>query len=144
MSCLPRRSRVAVPGSRRPGAARRSRASWYSECHVRGWPGAPPAREHGSVSVQEDRRGAEVGAFLRALRARLRPEDVGLADLGRRRTPGLRRQEVAERAAVSIEWYIRLEQGKAGAPGSAVLDGIAEALLMSPAEREYLHLTARG
>jgi PAS domain-containing protein len=96
------------------------------------------------VSVQEDRRGAEVGAFLRSMRARLRPEDVGLADLGRRRTPGLRRQEVAERAAVSIEWYIRLEQGKAGAPGSAVLDGIAEALLMSPAEREYLHLTARG
>lgn len=85
-----------------------------------------------------------MGAFLRATRARLRPEDVGLPDTGHRRTPGLRRQEVAQLAAVSIEWYIRLEQGRAGTPGSAVLDGIAEALLLSPAEREYLHLTARG
>jgi transcriptional regulator with XRE-family HTH domain len=96
------------------------------------------------VSVQDDRRGTEVGTFLRAMRARVRPEDVGLPGTGHRRTPGLRRQEVAQLAAVSIEWYIRLEQGKAGTPGSAVLDGIAEALMLSAAEREYLHLTARG
>lgn len=78
------------------------------------------------------------------MRARLTPEDVGLRTTGRRRTPGLRRQEVAELAAVSIDWYIRLEQGRVGAPGTGVLDAIGEALRLSPAEREYLHLTARG
>lgn len=78
------------------------------------------------------------------MRGRLAPEDVGLRSVGRRRTPGLRRQEVAELAAVSIDWYIRLEQGRVGAPGSAVLDALAEALRLSPVEREYLHLTARG
>ncbi len=78
------------------------------------------------------------------MRGRLAPEDVGLRSVGRRRTPGLRRQEVAELAAVSIDWYIRLEQGRVGAPGSAVLDALAAALRLSPVEREYLHLTARG
>ncbi|MFB4300090.1 helix-turn-helix transcriptional regulator [Actinomadura sp. NTSP31] len=86
----------------------------------------------------------ELAAFLRAARERVRPEDVGLAGLGRRRTPGLRRQEVAELAAVSVDWYVRLEQGRVGTPGSAVLDGIAAALLLSPAERVHLHLIARG
>jgi transcriptional regulator with XRE-family HTH domain len=96
------------------------------------------------VEDREGERRAETGAFLRAMRGRLRPEDVGLAAVpGRRRTPGLRRQEVAELAAVSIDWYIRLEQGRAGAPGVAVLDGIADALRLSPAERDYLHLIAR-
>ncbi|WP_344660594.1 helix-turn-helix transcriptional regulator [Catenulispora subtropica] len=85
-----------------------------------------------------------LGEFLVAMRGRLSPDDVGLRSTGRRRTPGLRRQEVAELAAVSIDWYIRLEQGRAGAPGSGVLDAIGEALRLSPAEREYLHLTARG
>ncbi|GAA1227509.1 helix-turn-helix transcriptional regulator [Kitasatospora nipponensis] len=85
-----------------------------------------------------------MAAFLRAARARIRPEDVGLRGGGRRRTPGLRRQEVAELAAVSVDWYIRVEQGRVGAPGSAVLDAIGAALRLTPAEREYLHLTARG
>ncbi|MGW7539610.1 helix-turn-helix transcriptional regulator [Streptomyces sp. NPDC054770] len=88
-------------------------------------------------------RRAELGEFLRAMRARLRPEDVGLPDLGRRRTPGLRRQEVAQLAAVSIDWYIRLEQGRVGTPGAAVLDAVAQALRLSPAERHHLHLIAR-
>ncbi|MEY9859030.1 transcriptional regulator with XRE-family HTH domain [Catenulispora sp. GAS73] len=89
-------------------------------------------------------RQSTLGEFLTAMRGRLAPEDVGLRSVGRRRTPGLRRQEVAELAAVSIDWYIRLEQGRVGAPGSAVLDALAEALRLSPVEREYLHLTARG
>ncbi|MFL6116001.1 MAG: helix-turn-helix transcriptional regulator [Catenulispora sp.] len=89
-------------------------------------------------------RHSALGEFLVAMRARLAPEDVGLRSTGRRRTPGLRRQEVAELAAVSIDWYIRLEQGRATAPGTGVLDGIADALRLSPAEREYLYLTARG
>jgi len=86
----------------------------------------------------------ELAGFLRAARDRVRPEDVGLPALGRRRTSGLRRQEVADLAAVSIDWYIRLEQGRVGTPGSAVLDGVAAALRLTPAEREHLHLIARG
>jgi len=86
----------------------------------------------------------ELSAFLRAMRARVRPADVGLPELGRRRTPGLRRQEVAQLAAVSIDWYIRLEQGRVGAPGAAVLDAVAGALVLTEAERHHLHLIARG
>lgn len=87
---------------------------------------------------------AELGAFLRAMRARISPEDVGLPRHGARRTPGLRRQEVAQLAAVSIDWYIRVEQGRAGQPSAMVLDAIAEALRLSPTERTHLHLLARG
>jgi len=78
------------------------------------------------------------------MRARLRPEDVGLPDVGRRRTPGLRRQEVAQLAAVSIDWYIRLEQGRVGTPGASVLDAVAGALRLSPSERRHLYLISRG
>ncbi|WP_305788323.1 helix-turn-helix transcriptional regulator [Symbioplanes lichenis] len=86
----------------------------------------------------------ELSAFLRAMRSRVRPEDVGLPEFGRRRTPGLRRQEVAQLAAVSIDWYIRLEQGRVGVPGTAVLDSVAQALKLSETERHHLHLIARG
>ncbi|MFE9813292.1 helix-turn-helix transcriptional regulator [Streptomyces sp. NPDC005548] len=86
----------------------------------------------------------ELSAFLRVMRSRVRPEDVGLPEIGRRRTPGLRRQEVAQLAAVSIDWYIRLEQGRVGVPGTAVLDAVAQALKLSEAERHHLHLIARG
>ncbi|WP_027341352.1 helix-turn-helix transcriptional regulator [Hamadaea tsunoensis] len=86
----------------------------------------------------------ELSAFLRAMRSRVRPADVGLPDIGRRRTPGLRRQEVAQLAAVSIDWYIRLEQGRVGVPGTAVLDAVGQALKLSAAERHHLHLIARG
>ncbi|GIF20876.1 transcriptional regulator with XRE-family HTH domain [Actinoplanes tereljensis] len=86
----------------------------------------------------------ELSAFLRAMRARVQPDDVGLPEMSRRRTPGLRRQEVAQLAAVSIDWYIRLEQGRVGVPGAAVLDSVAEALKLTEAERHHLHLIARG
>lgn len=90
------------------------------------------------------RRACELGSFLRAARERVSPREAGLPETGRRRTPGLRRQEVAQLAAVSVDWYIRLEQGRAGTPGSGVLDGIADALRLGPAERTHLHLLARG
>ncbi|MFJ5229257.1 helix-turn-helix transcriptional regulator [Kitasatospora sp. NPDC088391] len=86
---------------------------------------------------------AELAAFLRAKRTRLQPEQVGLPRGPRRRTPGLRRQEVAQLAAVSVEWYVRLEQGRVGTPGAAVLDAVAEALRLTPDERRHLHLIAR-
>ncbi len=62
----------------------------------------------------------------------------------RRRTPGLRREEVAERAGVSVDWYIRLEQGRASRPSAAVLDALAGALDLSAAERKYLFRVSRG
>ncbi|MGW6422692.1 helix-turn-helix transcriptional regulator [Nocardia sp. NPDC055053] len=89
-------------------------------------------------------RSSELGAFLRAARERRSPQAAGLPETSRRRTPGLRRQEVAQLAAVSVDWYIRLEQGRAGTPGSGVLDGLADALGLAQAERTHLHLLARG
>ncbi|BAJ31562.1 MULTISPECIES: helix-turn-helix transcriptional regulator [Kitasatospora] len=105
-------------------------------------PPAPPP-ERARTRAQPPRQ-AELAAFLRAKRARLRPEEVGLPDGPRRRTPGLRRQEVAQLAAVSVEWYVRLEQGRVGTPGGAVLDALAEALRLTPDEHRHLHRIARG
>jgi transcriptional regulator with XRE-family HTH domain len=84
----------------------------------------------------------ELGAFLRSRRERLRPEDVGLAPGARRRTPGLRREEVAVLAHISIEYYVRLEQGRAPRPSGDVLAGIAGALRLTDAESDHLHVLA--
>jgi len=87
-----------------------------------------------------DRR--ELAAFLRSRRERLRPEDVGLASGPRRRTPGLRREEVAVLAHISTEYYVRLEQGRAPRPSGGVLAGLAGALRLTEAEADHLHLLA--
>ncbi len=84
-----------------------------------------------------------LGAFLRDRRARLDPADFGF-DTARRRTPGLRREEVAFRAHISATWYTWLEQGRGGAPSPEVLDRVAGALVLTPAEREHLFLLAHG
>lgn len=84
----------------------------------------------------------ELGAFLRSRRERLRPEDVGLPSGPRRRTPGLRREEIAVLAHISTEYYVRLEQGRAPRPSSEVLGGIAGALRLTDAESDHLHLLA--
>jgi transcriptional regulator with XRE-family HTH domain len=84
----------------------------------------------------------ELGAFLRSRRERLRPEDVGLASGSRRRTPGLRREEVAVLAHISTEYYVRLEQGRAPRPSAEVLAGIASALRLTDAESDHLHVLA--
>lgn len=81
----------------------------------------------------------ELGDFLRSRRERLQPVDVGLPSGARRRTPGLRRQEVAVLAHISIEYYTRLEQGRAPRPSSEVLAGINDALLLTEAETAHLH-----
>ncbi|MFT3889009.1 MAG: helix-turn-helix transcriptional regulator [Arachnia sp.] len=81
----------------------------------------------------------ELGGFLRSRRERLLPSDVGLFSGARRRTPGLRREEVAVLAHISTEYYTRLEQGRAPRPSSEVLAGIAEALLLTDAEAAHLH-----
>ncbi|MFF2959037.1 helix-turn-helix domain-containing protein [Streptomyces sp. NPDC057963] len=80
-----------------------------------------------------------LGAFLQARRARLRPEDVGLRDFGpRRRVAGLRREELAQLAGVSVSYYTRLEQGLSRGASAEVLDAIARALLLDDHEREHL------
>jgi transcriptional regulator with XRE-family HTH domain len=84
----------------------------------------------------------ELGAFLRSRRERLQPEDVGLVSGPRRRTPGLRREEVAVLAHMSTEYYVRLEQGRAPRPSSDVLAGIGGALLLTEAELDHLHVLA--
>jgi transcriptional regulator with XRE-family HTH domain len=82
---------------------------------------------------------AELAAFLRSRRERLTPAEVGLPGGRRRRTPGLRREEVAQLAYISTEYYTRLEQARAPHPSSEVLAGLSRALRMNDAERNYLH-----
>jgi transcriptional regulator with XRE-family HTH domain len=84
----------------------------------------------------------ELGAFLRSRRERLLPEDAGLPSGPRRRTPGLRREEVAVLAHISTEYYVRLEQGRAPRPSAEVLAGIAGALRLTAAESDHLHVLA--
>jgi DNA-binding XRE family transcriptional regulator len=82
--------------------------------------------------------------FLRARRVRTDPADVGLPGGGRRRTPGLRREEVASLAGVSPTWYSVIEQGRYGTPSAQVLDSLADALKLSDSERRYLIRLANG
>ncbi|MET9686711.1 helix-turn-helix transcriptional regulator [Streptomyces coeruleorubidus] len=97
-----------------------------------------PEPVHGPAAVALDPR-AELSEFLRTRRARLKPEDVGLPDFGRyRRVPGLRREELAQLAGVSVAYYTRLEQGNGQHVSAEVLDAIARALRLSEAERAHL------
>jgi transcriptional regulator with XRE-family HTH domain len=84
-----------------------------------------------------------LGAFLKDRRARLDPAAFGFAT-GRRRTPGLRREEVAQRANISPTWYTWLEQGRGGAPSADVLDRIAAGMMLTEPEREHLFLLGLG
>jgi transcriptional regulator with XRE-family HTH domain len=84
-----------------------------------------------------------LGTYLRDRRTRLDPAALGFS-LTRRRTPGLRREEVAQRAHVSATWYTWLEQGRGGAPSADVLDRIARAMMLTDAEREHLFLLGLG
>ena len=85
-----------------------------------------------------------LGTFLRSHRERLSPAKLGLASAGRRRTPGLRREEVAQLCGVSTTWYTWLEQGRSVHASIAVLTRIAEALQLSRAEKLYLFEIARS
>lgn len=84
-----------------------------------------------------------LGTFLRDRRMRLDPATFGFST-ERRRTPGLRREEVAQRAHISPTWYTWLEQGRGGAPSAAVLERIATGLMLTEPEREHLHILAFG
>lgn len=85
----------------------------------------------------------KLGAYLRDRRARLDAAALGFSS-PRRRTPGLRREEVAQRAHISATWYTWLEQGRGGGPSADVLDRIARALMLTEVEREHLFLLGLG
>lgn len=84
----------------------------------------------------------QLADFLRRSRERVRPQDVGLPDGARRRTPGLRREEVARLAAMSADYYVRLEQARGPQPSPEMLAALAGALRLSADERDHLHLLA--
>lgn len=90
-----------------------------------------------------DRSETPLGSFLRDRRARLAPAEFGFPT-ARRRTPGLRREEVAQLAHVSATWYTWLEQGRGGAPSADVLDRLSRALRLSQDEREHLFMLAQN
>ena len=104
---------------------------------------APGGQQVGPARGAARDRRRELGAFLRSRRARLRPAEVGLADWGVRRVPGLRREEVAQLANVGLTWYTWLEQGRQARPSAGVLTAIADALRLDAHEREYLFALTR-
>ncbi|TXS40800.1 XRE family transcriptional regulator [Streptomyces sp. uw30] len=84
-----------------------------------------------------------LGDFLRSRRGRIQPEELGLPSYGRRRVPGLRREEVAQLAGVSVDYYVRLEQGRGQSVSDAVLDAVARVLRLDETEHAYLRTVAR-
>ncbi|HZX02128.1 helix-turn-helix transcriptional regulator [Kribbella sp.] len=88
--------------------------------------------------------GSPLGDFLRARREGLKPHDVGLPEYGRRRVPGLRREEVAMLAGVSSDYYIRLEQGRENSPSPQVLEAVAGALKLDDEASDHLYRLCRA
>ncbi|MEV4500352.1 helix-turn-helix transcriptional regulator, partial [Micromonospora arborensis] len=95
-----------------------------------------------SASVSADHRRAELRDFLRSRRERVSPADVGMPGGGRRRTPGLRREEVAVLAGVGVSWYTWLEQGRDINVSEDVLDAIGRTLRLEAVERAHLYRLA--
>ena len=91
-----------------------------------------------------DDYGRELGAFLRSRRARVAPDSVGIVTGTRRRVPGLRREELAQLAGISVDYYVRLEQGRSTRPSAEILDAVARVLALDATEREHLRALAEG
>ncbi|WP_224366979.1 helix-turn-helix transcriptional regulator [Hyalangium versicolor] len=87
---------------------------------------------------------SELGDFLRSRRKRLTPEAMGFSGGRKRRTPGLKREEVAELAGIGIDWYVRLEQGRTVSPSASTIDALARALRLNKAEHAHLRELARN
>ena len=87
-------------------------------------------------------RNQPFGEFLRSRRTRLDPDALTVAALKRRRTPGLKREEVAQRAGISVEWYVKLEQGRAVTPSSDTVDALGRALCLDRVEMAHLRALA--
>src|SRR4051794_21010275 len=97
----------------------------------------------GLAPPPSEARRAELADFLRQRRAQISPDHFGIEPNGRRRTPGLRREEVAQLAGVGLSWYTWLEQGRDIKPSAQVLDALAGVLDMDSAERAHLFHLAR-
>jgi transcriptional regulator with XRE-family HTH domain len=93
--------------------------------------------------MSEEARPNPLGIYLKDRRSKLDPAALGFVSK-RRRTPGLRREEVAQRANISTAWYTWLEQGRGGAPSAEVLERIAEALMLTQIEREHVFMLGLG
>ena len=91
-----------------------------------------------------DRSRNELGDFLRSRREKLNPKSAGLPPGRRRRTPGLRREEVAELAGIGVDWYVRLEQGRSVSPSVTTVDALARALRLSKVEHAHLRALTRN
>src|SRR5258708_39185610 len=92
--------------------------------------------------MEKDIRRKQLSEFLRSRRARITPADVGMPSSGRRRTPGLRRAEVAQLAGVGVDWYTWLEQGRPISVSLQVLESLVHALQLNAHEREHLFFLA--
>jgi transcriptional regulator with XRE-family HTH domain len=119
----------------RPGTIRRNALPSPAEV---GLPPAPPQRQQQPADVRRH----ELADFLRSRRERISPDQVGLPPGGRRRTPGLRREEVAQLAGVGVTWYTWLEQGRDIRASDQVLGAIATTLQLDPIERAHLFTLA--
>ncbi|GHJ47468.1 DNA-binding protein [Catellatospora sp. TT07R-123] len=93
--------------------------------------------------MRHDSERQDIGEFLRSRRGRIDPAAAGLPDYGRRRVPGLRREEVAQLAGVSVDYYIRLEQGRGTGVSDAVLDAIGRVLRLDETEQDHLRNLVR-
>src|SRR4051794_40147278 len=82
--------------------------------------------------------GTPLGDFIRAKRDSIQPDSLGLPDRGRRRSPGLRRTDLAARAGIGVEYLTRIEQGRDRNPSVAVVNALADALSLDPSERKHL------
>lgn len=111
---------------------------------MEGTPGRRRIPPHAGLTfVGVDKATTALGDFLRARRGQLRPADLGLPHFGRRRrVPGLRREELAQHAGLSVAYYTRLEQGESRRPSDAVLAALADALRLDKTERAHLHRLA--
>src|SRR4051794_2146546 len=120
---------VRVAGGRRPQTEMRTK------------PGLSIGTPRGDTGRVKE--GTALGAFLQARRGRVQPDEVGIEVQGRRRVKGLRREELASLAGVSVDYYVRLEQGRAVNPSEDVLDALARALALDETERAHLHRVGR-
>lgn len=127
-------SGTTTSGSRPAGSG--STGSSGSSGSTNNGSGSPTSSGGGGSRASERR--TELASFLRTRRERIRPEDVGLPPGSRRRTAGLRREEVAQLAGVGVTWYTWLEQGRPINASSQVLDAIARTLRLDPVERSHL------
>lgn len=100
-------------------------------------------RDHGRVSEARDVESPTLGEFLRSRRASVTPEDVGIVSRGQRRVPGLRREELALLAGVSVTYYTRLEQGHSTNASTSIVDALARALALDEDEHAHLRDLAR-